>query len=137
MIKLIARSYVQNQCALVWVIEEGVHKITYGAQVTECTTYESAAREFQGCFEHALGCLGVHDEPCDANKLADYFGQTIEVPEWASAIACDADGALFAYDVEPELGLDCWCCGPEKYKKLHHTYVNKPCPFWAQSLVIL
>lgn len=53
--------------------------------------------------------------PSKGNKLVDYLGQCLEVPEYTTHIAVDSDGELWAYDNEPDnpivssSGVGWWC----------------------------
>jgi hypothetical protein len=137
---IIATASVEGQCEVIWTAHGARHTVEYGHDVTKDVSERDACAAFFSCVAHARQCAGLDDvEPESSSELitVEYFGHAVRVPEWANYLACDADGVLYAYDVEPEMSIDSWCCGPDGYRRIEHSYGTGPCPFWHESLIEL
>lgn len=69
-------------------------------------------------------------------KIVEYFGMQIIVPEWVKWLAVDEDGELYGYECEPDIsvneGWDEWYSEEGKSRWIADVILEE---HWSQTLV--
>ena len=133
---IIATASIKGQVPIIWTVRGERHTVQYGHDVTADVSERDACAAFLSCVEHARQCAGLNDVEPDTIEV-NYFGVVMTVPSWTKYLACDSDGEVYAYSVEPEQERDFWSTSDDTAKEVRVPFSKDfgLCPFWHQSLI--
>ena len=133
---IIATANINGQHAVIWTANGERHTVQYGHDETVGISERDACAAFLSCLEHARQCAGLNDVEPDTIE-AEYFGAVLTVPSWTKFLACDSDGEVYAYSVEPDQQRDFWSTSDAEAKEVRVPFSKDfgLCPFWHQSLI--
>ena len=132
---IIATASIKGQVPIIWTVRGERHTVQYGHDETVGISERDACAAFLSCLEHARQSAGLNDDEPDTIEV-EYFGAVLIVPSWTKFLACDADGEVYAYSVEPDQQRDFWSTSDAEARDARVPFSKDfgLCPFWHQSL---